>query len=740
MLIWYRKRVLIEGGEMDWKEIVEVIKQPILVVDKSGLIIFSNKSADSIGRSKLEGLHIHDVFNKAMLESSDNAKTNLLDSPIKISKIIKDDNVSVIIMESHTLDESVMERIQNDTAGFGFYGTIDGDFLVTTKNMRLLMNVDSQKMFVPDGWDKFINIIKDVDITGYGMKRMFETSSRVVTEIPTGPVKNRTISWKIMRYTVDGENFILGSGFEIKNRGDEIESVEKLIDCFDDKLIPAMILSADGFLHANPSMNLDLFSLGKGLTSDLKKIFPEQRDRERIHTIMEDVSSDNGRMLDLTLTIRSRDYKKVEYAARVYNKKINDRHLLIVIGVPIDRLSRKIEQLERKEKVINLYNIVLNFLVRVDDVKTALTLITGELGERLSSISTCLREVSEKNNEMIWDNCQFRDTGLACPIGQTIITKALSSGRTQITSTESPEKIYVVVPICLDISENYVICMHFKKVSPDMVSNFSDLRKIIEIGLIGIKTRLELLQKTNHLEKLNQFRSDILEAVNHDLRTPLTSIIGYAEILQMGILGEEEIKESIDSIKNSGEHLNRLIDDLSKYTSMVAVDNETTQSTVIDICSFVVSISKLMTPIFSKADIEYSSEIPEEPIYIEANKTKLEQVLINILGNASKFTQKGGKVFCGVERIAPAFIKLSISDNGPGVPADDKKRIFTKYGRVDVGKDGKGLGLFLSKKYIESIGGSIWLSSPGEYDGASFYLTLRTCKRKFGDDPQGSLV
>ncbi|MCK5743381.1 MAG: hypothetical protein KAH30_01430, partial [Caldisericia bacterium] len=66
---------------MDWKEIVEAIKQPILVADKSGLIIFSNENADSIGRSKLVGRHIHDVFNKATLESSDNAKTNLLDYP-----------------------------------------------------------------------------------------------------------------------------------------------------------------------------------------------------------------------------------------------------------------------------------------------------------------------------------------------------------------------------------------------------------------------------------------------------------------------------------------------------------------------------------------------------------------------------------------------------------------------------------------------------------------------------------
>lgn len=216
-----------------------------------------------------------------------------------------------------------------------------------------------------------------------------------------------------------------------------------------------------------------------------------------------------------------------------------------------------------------------------------------------------------------------------------------------------------------------------------------------------------------HAEKANEAKSRYVIGISHELRTPLNSILGYSQLLQKQEKLSEQGESALGVISRSGQHLTSLIDgllDLARIeTGKISLENSN-----IDLPKFLKQIVHIFEPQFAqkqlKFDVEISSKIPQ---YVRIDKKRLEQILINLLGNALKFTLEGGVKFKVDYRFQTAYFE--IQDTGCGIAESDVERIFQPFERgrnvVQGSFAGTGLGLPIVKLLVDILGGELTLSS-----------------------------
>lgn len=242
------------------------------------------------------------------------------------------------------------------------------------------------------------------------------------------------------------------------------------------------------------------------------------------------------------------------------------------------------------------------------------------------------------------------------------------------------------------------------------------------------------LEETNdRLRELDKLKSNFLATVSHELRTPLTSVIGYSEMLLEGLAGplREEQREYVGTIMEKGESLLHLISgilDISKIEKGVQeiVRQRVRPETLVE------SAVSTVKPQAQKKDLHLEIDAPAGLPDIHVDVYKVRQVLINLLGNAVKFTAKGGLVTvraraAGPMGASPESVCFEVVDDGIGIPEDKLDRIFDVFFQVDNTSTreygGTGLGLAIVKNFVESHGGNVAVVSRlGE--GSTFSFTL----------------
>ena len=247
------------------------------------------------------------------------------------------------------------------------------------------------------------------------------------------------------------------------------------------------------------------------------------------------------------------------------------------------------------------------------------------------------------------------------------------------------------------------------------------------IAIENVRLFREIQDKSRQLEAANLHKSEFLANMSHELRTPLNAIIGFSEVLQQKMFGEmnEKQAEYIDDIHSSGKHLLSLINDILDLSKVEAGRTE------LDLAEFGVrdaidSARLLVRERAQRQGIELADDIDSEVGTIIGDERKFKQILLNLMSNAVKFTPQGGRVTLGAHRFND-HIEVSVTDTGVGIAPEDQGKVFEAFQQVgtDIMRkaEGTGLGLTLTRKFVELHGGKLELESEvGK--GSRFYFTL----------------
>jgi signal transduction histidine kinase len=228
------------------------------------------------------------------------------------------------------------------------------------------------------------------------------------------------------------------------------------------------------------------------------------------------------------------------------------------------------------------------------------------------------------------------------------------------------------------------------------------------------------------LEQASRAKSEFLANMSHELRTPLNAILGFTEMILDDLYGEApaQLKEPLADIQTNGKHLLRLINDVLDLSKIEAGRMELALGdyAVEDV---VATVRASLRSIADEKGLDLVTEVEPDLPVAHGDAKRLTQCLLNLVGNALKFTQHG-RVSVGVERRG-ADLRFRVSDTGIGIPADQIDEIFAEFRQVDTTTTrdfgGTGLGLSITKKFVEMHGGRIWAESElGK--GSSFYFTI----------------
>jgi signal transduction histidine kinase len=239
----------------------------------------------------------------------------------------------------------------------------------------------------------------------------------------------------------------------------------------------------------------------------------------------------------------------------------------------------------------------------------------------------------------------------------------------------------------------------------------------------------EIADKSRQLEVASQHKSEFLANMSHELRTPLNAVIGFSEVLSEGMFGQlnEKQEEYARDIYSSGQHLLSLINDILDLSKIEAGRMEL-EVTEFHLPAALDNALTLVRERASRRGIALGMTVDERLGEIQADERKIRQVVLNLLSNAIKFTPEGGRIEV---RAAPVdgSVEVSVSDTGVGIAPEDQEAIFEEFKQVGTAAkkvEGTGLGLALSRKFIELHGGRIWVKSEvGVWSTFTFTIPVR---------------
>ena len=239
----------------------------------------------------------------------------------------------------------------------------------------------------------------------------------------------------------------------------------------------------------------------------------------------------------------------------------------------------------------------------------------------------------------------------------------------------------------------------------------------------------ELRRLYREVETASQHKSDFLANMSHELRTPLNAIIGFSQVMREGMVGDVNKKQAeyLDDILSSGNHLLSLINDVLDLSKVEAGQVE------LQVAPF--SLQDALERGVSMVREQATTEGVQVTLHknggldvVSGDERRIRQVIFNLLSNAVKFTPEGGEVDVSAARIN-GEMRVSVADSGPGIAEADLDRIFAEFQQTEAGarqREGTGLGLALSKRFVEMHGGRIWCESEiGKGSTFEFTLPLR---------------
>jgi PAS domain S-box-containing protein len=244
------------------------------------------------------------------------------------------------------------------------------------------------------------------------------------------------------------------------------------------------------------------------------------------------------------------------------------------------------------------------------------------------------------------------------------------------------------------------------------------------------KVEIEIIKARNEAEQANQAKSEFLSRMSHELRTPMNSILGFSQLLDMGELNAGQ-KKGVGHIMRSGKHLLDLINEVLDI-SRIEAGRLSLSLEPIRLGGIISETLDIIRPQALAKGLSLNFlNFRTNQSYVNTDRQRLKQILLNLINNAVKYNREGGSVEIKTEQMTPdsrgnTFIRISVSDSGVGISPDDIPRLFTPFERIGAEKsvtEGTGLGLAVVKKLIDAMDGKVGVESTiGE--GSTFWIEM----------------
>lgn len=253
------------------------------------------------------------------------------------------------------------------------------------------------------------------------------------------------------------------------------------------------------------------------------------------------------------------------------------------------------------------------------------------------------------------------------------------------------------------------------------ITLYKPVERTVEVNITPIKMNHDriagavvLLHDVSEFRRLERMRSEFVANVSHELRTPITAVKGFSETLLDGALNDPEIaRQFLRIIYDESERLRRLVNDLLEL-SKIESGHTVFRFEPLDLTDLVKRTVEKYTHQAETGGLTIRTELPEHAVFLHADTDRIQQVLINLLGNAIAYTPQGGEVVVAVKETSDSGV-LEVRDTGIGIPSADLPRLFERFYRVDKARarlsGGTGLGLSIVKHIVEGHGGRVEVES-----------------------------
>jgi len=252
----------------------------------------------------------------------------------------------------------------------------------------------------------------------------------------------------------------------------------------------------------------------------------------------------------------------------------------------------------------------------------------------------------------------------------------------------------------------------------------------VAVALQNARLYVEQAATVTQLRELDRLKSAFLANMSHELRTPLNSILGFTDVMLEGIDGEltEYMDNDLRLIQKNGRHLLHLINDVLDMAKIESGRMNLHPETF-KVHDLLEEVNSITSPLASEKNLAlFIDEDSDRAVEVYADDTRLRQVMINLVNNSIKFTEKG-KISLSVKSIDSARVLISVKDTGIGIPPDHLEAVFQEFTQVDTTTTrkagGTGLGLPISRRLVEMHGGRLWAESTGvDGEGSTFFVEL----------------
>jgi signal transduction histidine kinase len=266
-----------------------------------------------------------------------------------------------------------------------------------------------------------------------------------------------------------------------------------------------------------------------------------------------------------------------------------------------------------------------------------------------------------------------------------------------------------------------------------LADEFNRMAENLRYAYAGLEQKVaertrDLAVANERLKELDRLKSDFVSNVSHELRTPLTAIKGAVDLVLREVAGPLTEKQShyLTRVRSNTQHLAGLINDLLDLSKIESGKIEVKSSRV-SLGGLVHEVVETLRPVAAEKEVALQATLVEPSILVWADRDKINQVLMNLIGNAIKFTPAQGRVAVSASRDGKESVQVSVSDTGPGIAADEAEKIFDKFYQITRNggpkPKGTGLGLAICKALVELHGGKIWVESEPN-GGSHFCFTL----------------